>query len=72
MNNTQKIINVFGNKIYINDDRSYLCRKEDKRLRDVIHDLRTLHPNHDVSLKNGKVWHDGLQVDEFDIKNQLF
>ena len=72
LNDKIKVTDIFGGKIYMNNDRSYLSRKEDKRLRDKLNNLRSLFPSEELILRSGKIFQNNKIVDEYDIKNQLF
>lgn len=62
----------FG-KIFITPDSSPLARKEDKRLRDVLKDIRRSSKETDmVYIKRGHLYKNGQIMDKFDIRNQLF
>lgn len=59
-------------KIYINADLPVLTRKENSRLYAAAKQLRNLHPSKSVVLKFGKLTLDDVEVDRFDLENQLF
>ena len=68
----QECVSSFG-RVYINKDLSPLCRKEEKRLREVLHDeKKRASPETKCFLKAGKLFRNSEVIDSFDIKNQLF
>lgn len=63
---------AFG-AIYINPDRSHLARKEDKRLREKMKEIKSTSMNPgDVYIRSGKLYVNSEVVDQVDIANQLF
>jgi hypothetical protein len=68
----QSISEKFG-KIYINPDRTDLSRKEDKRLREKMKEIKASSSNpSDVFIRAGKLYVKSEIVDQSDIANQLF
>lgn len=69
---SENIKNSFGT-IFVNPDRTPLARKEDKRLRDKLKELRSSAPSTDkIYIKSGQLFHNSMMVDKFNIGNQLF
>lgn len=63
---------AFG-PIYLNRDSTFLIRKEEKRLRDTMQNLKHSNPsNENIFIRNGKLYKDSVLVDKIDIANQLF
>ena len=69
--NSPVVHRAFG-KIYVNKDMSYLRRVEEKRLREEYRRLKSLHPDGEVRLKNGKLYIGVGIKDGIDVANQLF
>ena len=62
----------FG-RVYVNKDASTLVRKEEKRLRDVMKELKASSgPARKIYIKAGKLYCDSELIDEINIGNQLF
>ena len=59
-------------KIYINYDEPYYSRKEHNRLRKEKFNLLASNPEDDIKIQKGKLCHNNLVVDQFDLSNQLF
>ena len=59
-------------QVYVNPDRCFLDRKEDKRLRNVAKFLRAKHPEKKVFIKNGKVIMDDNVVEVGNPLRHLF
>lgn len=66
------LIHLFNNRIYVNNDSSFLVRKEELRLRQVLKKLKDDNPNAQSYIRSGVLYHEGKVVDKIDIKNQLF
>ncbi|MEL7309604.1 MAG: hypothetical protein AAGK05_18290, partial [Pseudomonadota bacterium] len=66
------LIKSFKQKVFVNPDKSYLARQEDKRLRDELMRRRRLDPDASIYIKSGKLFVDSKVVDEFHLSNQLF
>ena len=58
--------------IFINYDQSPLTRKENLRLREKMKSLRVEHPQKEIKISNGLLLMDGLVVDKFDLRTQVF
>ncbi len=63
---------VFGGKIFVNADTSFLVRKEENRLRQKIKDLKVEHPNDWIYLRSGSLYHNGRVIDKVNVENCLF
>ena len=59
-------------KVYINYDEPYHSRRENNRLRKRKSDLKRMHINDDIKISKGKLYHNEMIVDQFDISHQLF
>ena len=72
LRNNASCVSSFG-QIYVNKDSSILVRKEEKRLRDVMKDLKSSSdPADRIYIRSGKLYHDSKLVDEIKFANQLF
>ena len=58
--------------VYIRNDETKISRKENFRLRDKARNLKSQHSESEVKIVKGKLLHDGVEVDKFDISNQIF
>lgn len=66
------ITNAFC-KIYVKPDSTYLVRQEEKRLRDMMRDMKkSAHPRDKFYIKKGQLFQNSAMVDKIDIRNQLF
>ena len=59
-------------KIFLNFDTPYYSRKEHNRLRKKKTTLMESHVGEDIKVEKGKLYHNGVIVDQFDLSNQLF
>ena len=59
-------------KIYINYDEPYYSRRENNRLRKKKSELIRNHTNDEIKIYKGKLYHNNMVVDQFDLSNQLF
>ena len=64
------LIHLFNSRIYVNNDSSFLMRKEEFRLRQVLKKLKNDHPNAHSYIRSGLLYHEGEVVDKTDVKNQ--
>lgn len=62
----------FFKSIYCKNDETKLARKENFRLRKKAKELREQFPNDIVKIEKGVLKHRDIQVDKFDLNNQLF
>ena len=62
----------FGGKIFVNPDNSYLVQREEYRLRERMKQIKTGGPNISAFIKSGKLYQDGVPIDEVNVRNQLF
>ena len=58
--------------IYINQDLPPMTRRENQRLRKVMKDKRLIEPQSDIVIRKGKLLVNEVQIDEFDLRNQIF
>ena len=72
LSNAKRLKNFTAAKIYINKDEPFFSRKENNRLRKKKADLVTLYGNEAVKSEKGKLYHNGIMVDQFDLSNQIF
>ena len=70
--NSMKLKNLPHNKIFIKKDEPYHTRKENGRLRKKRYDLSQLHPLDEIKIEKGKLFHNRMVVDKFDLNNQIF
>ena len=70
---SKSCVDNFGT-IFVNRDSTFLMRKEQKRLRDKMKDLRNSSSggNDRIFIKSDKLYHNDKIVDTVDISNQLF
>ena len=59
-------------KVYIKNDETKLASKENYRLRQKRRNLIKEHPNAVFKIEKGKLLQDGMEVDKFDLNNQIF
>lgn len=64
--------NLRTKSIYVNFDEPPLTSRENKRLRDKAKSLKTDNPTKDYKLDKGRLLVDGMELDRFDLKNQIF
>lgn len=63
---------AFG-KIFINPDSTFLVRKEEKRLREIMKTLKQSSQDDDTFyIKSGRLFHNSVMIDKVDIRKQLF
>ena len=68
-----KLLKEFeGARIYINYDEPYYSRRENNRLRKKKATLLGLHNGDDIKIQKGKLYHNNMMVDQFDLANQIF
>ena len=68
----QCIVKTFG-KIFLNRDGTVLVRREEKRLRDVMKELKNSSTSQDkIFIKRGILYKNQQVVDQVDVVNQLF
>ena len=70
--NAKKLKTFDLGKIYINLDEPYHTRRENNRLRKKKTQLIEKHPNDDIKISKGKLYHMDSIVDSFNLSNQLF
>ena len=68
----KELKNFTAAKVYVNYDEPYYSRKENNRLRKKKSDLIRNHANDDIKIAKGKLYHNNMVVDQFDLSNQLF
>jgi hypothetical protein len=72
MRTDEKCTHTFG-RIFINKDSSILIRKEEKRMREKMRQLRADSlPEDVIFIKSGKLYKNSRVVDEIKVANQLF
>ena len=59
-------------KVFINNDDPLLTHKENTRLRSKAYNLRKENPASNVLIKKGSLYHNTVQIDKFDLSNQIF
>ena len=59
-------------KVFINNDDPPLTHKENTRLRSKAYNLRKENPESNVLIKEGILYHNTVQIDKFDLSNQIF
>lgn len=69
---SQDIQSTFGQRIFVNNDSSFLVRKEEYRLRQEMKRLRSSYPGEPIFLRAGSLYHNDLIVDKINIENSLF
>ena len=72
MNNAKLLKNFRAAKVYINYDEPYYSRKENNRLRKKKSDLHKAYAEDVIKILKGKLYHNDMIVDQFDLSNQLF
>ena len=72
INKAKQLKTFTAAKVYINYDEPFYTRRENNRLRKKKFDLLRLHTNDEVKITKGKLYHNNIQVDRFDLSNQLF
>ena len=70
--NSDKLLGLFHNKVYVNPDSSILVRNEEHRLRHHLKVLKNSQPNSASFIRSGVLYLDGEPCDKVDIKNQIF
>ena len=67
-----KVVKAFG-RIYVNQDSSYLMRKEEKRLRNKLKTMKAAADDPDaIYIRRGTLYRNNEVVDKINIANQLF
>jgi hypothetical protein len=66
------LLKVFGSRVYINPDSSFLVQKENFRLRQRKKALNEEYPDIETYIRAGVLYHDGKPVDKVNIEKQLF
>ena len=59
-------------KVYIKNDQPPLTNKENNRLRVKAREIRNANPDDIVKIDKGKLYHNNIVVDEFNLANQIF
>ena len=72
MSSDKELNNFTKAKIYINYDEPYHTRKENNRLRKKKSFLLRAHQNDEIKINKGKLYHNDMIVDQFDLSNQIF
>lgn len=72
ISNNSDLIHLFHNRIYVNNDTSFLMQKEELRLRTKLKKLKNDNPNVQSYIRSGLLYHNGDVIDKVDVKNQLF
>ena len=72
INKAKELKNFTTAKVYVNYDETYYIRKENNRLRKKRSDLKIDHVNDEIKISKGKLYHNNIVVDQFDLSNQLF
>ena len=66
-------VSKYFGQIFVNKDSTILIRREEKRLRDRMKELRSASNFHDkIYIRSGKLFKNSTVVDEIKIANQLF
>lgn len=69
---SDEVTAAFG-KVYVNPDSSFLMRKEEKRLREKLKELKTTaHGSEDIYIRRGTLYRNSEVIDRVNIINQLF
>ena len=58
--------------VYVKNDETKLSRSENYRLRKKAKELREEFPNDVVKIEKGVLKRNDVQVDKFDLNNQIF
>ena len=72
LSNAKKLKNLTTAKIFIKKDEPYFTRKENARLRKRRYDLAQENRNDNFTIDKGKLYHNDVVVDKFDLNNQIF
>ena len=72
LDNAKKLKDLKPIEIFINRDQPYHSRKENNRLRKKKFDLVQQHGKENIKIAKGKLLHNDIVVDQFDLSNQLF
>lgn len=72
MTNAKKLKNLENFRIFIKRDEPYHTRKENARLRKRRYDLSRVNINDNIKIDKGKLYHNDMIVDKFDLNNQIF
>ena len=70
--NAKKLKNLNNTKIYIKRDEPYYSRKENASLRKKRYDLSQENRDDNFKIEKGKLYHNDIVVDKFDLNNQIF
>ena len=68
----RSITDVFGSRVFVNQDSSFLVQKEEKRLRSKLESLKQEYSNDNIFIRSGVLYHNGKTVDRVDVSKQLF
>ena len=72
INNAKRLKSFEAAKIFINYDEPYYSRKENYRLRKKKSDLQKDHAGDEIKISRGKLYHNNMVVDRFNLSNQIF
>ena len=64
--------NVFFRSVYVRNDETQLSRSENYRIRKKARELRESHPDDTIKTEKGVLYHNGTEIDHFDLSNQIF
>ena len=67
-----KLNNRISNIIYCNFDYPILTRQENSRLRKKMKEEKQKTPNVSFKIAKGKLYRDNIEIDSFDLENQIF
>ena len=72
MRENNALVEAFG-RIYVNPDSTFLMRKEEKRLREKLKDLKvTAHETDMIYIRRGTLYRNNEVIDKINVANQLF
>ena len=72
MRENNALVEAFG-RIYVNPDSTFLMRKEEKRLREKLKDLKaTAHGTDMIYIRRGTLYRNNEVIDKINVANQLF
>ena len=72
MTNAKKLKDIQNVKIFVKRDEPYYSRKENDRLRKKRYDLSLANRDDELKIEKGKLYHNGIVIDKFDLNNQIF
>ena len=72
LDNAKSLKDFKAAAIYINYDEPYYTRRENNRLRKKKYTLTNLHKDDVIQIQKGKLYHNNLVIDKFDLANQIF